>query len=43
MRFRTQAERFTGCGSICTACLPDLRDFLAQQTPETNTKKELHR
>ncbi len=27
------AERLTGCGSLCTACLPDLRSFLAGRRP----------
>jgi bacterioferritin-associated ferredoxin len=25
-----QAARRTGCGSTCTACLPDLREYLAR-------------
>ena len=25
-----EVTRRTGCGSICTACLPDLRDYLAR-------------
>ncbi|HQQ76283.1 MAG TPA: (2Fe-2S)-binding protein [Thermoanaerobaculia bacterium] len=25
-----EAERLTGCGSLCTACLPDLRAYLAR-------------
>ena len=25
-----EAEGLTGCGSICTACIPDLRSFLGR-------------
>jgi bacterioferritin-associated ferredoxin len=27
-----EAERLTGCGSLCTACLPDLRAYLVRKT-----------
>lgn len=26
-----EAEGLTGCGSICTACIPDLRTFLGRR------------
>jgi bacterioferritin-associated ferredoxin len=26
-----KAEGLTGCGSICTACIPDLRSFLGRR------------
>jgi len=28
-----EAEGLTGCGSICTACLPDLRSYLGRHAP----------
>jgi bacterioferritin-associated ferredoxin len=28
-----QAVEATGCGSLCTACIPDLREFLARNAP----------
>lgn len=27
----SEAESLTGCGSICTACIPDLRSFLGRR------------
>lgn len=27
----SEAEGLTGCGSICTACLPDLRAYLVRK------------
>ncbi|MBK9062234.1 MAG: hypothetical protein IPL89_03430 [Acidobacteria bacterium] len=32
------AERVTGCGSICTACLPDLQRYLAARTAPRTTE-----
>lgn len=35
-----QAETLTGCGSICTACIPDLRDFLGRRIRALTTVPE---
>jgi bacterioferritin-associated ferredoxin len=36
-----EAESLTGCGSICTACIPDLRSFLGRLArPLTIVPKE---
>jgi bacterioferritin-associated ferredoxin len=36
-----EAEGLTGCGSICTACLPDLRTFLGrEERPRPRIPKE---
>jgi bacterioferritin-associated ferredoxin len=36
-----EAEGLTGCGSICTACIPDLRNFLGRrERPLTKGPKE---
>lgn len=32
-----EASRLTGCGRICTACLPDLRSFLRQRDHKEGT------
>jgi bacterioferritin-associated ferredoxin len=36
-----EAEGLTGCGSLCTACLPDLRDYLRRvERPVLGSAKE---
>jgi len=36
-----EAEGLTGCGSICTACLPDLRCYLGRhERPGPRAPKE---
>jgi bacterioferritin-associated ferredoxin len=36
-----EAEELTGCGSICTACIPDLRSYLGRRArPLKSVPKE---
>lgn len=36
-----EAEGLTGCGSICTACIPDLRSYLGRRArPLKSVPKE---
>jgi bacterioferritin-associated ferredoxin len=36
-----EAESLTGCGSICTACIPDLRSYLGRRArPLKSAPKE---
>jgi bacterioferritin-associated ferredoxin len=36
-----EAEGLTGCGSLCTACLPDLRSYLGRhEQPGPSVPKE---